>query len=298
MVSKLFVRAVFTGLLALTTAEAAMAAGGDSYDAQAGVKATNVQMVWHIDLAGVNLGKLGLSATLKGKEYSATSWLETRGIVNVFWDSRIDADSRGVIEAGVMVPESYNSDYKGAKSTQKVALAFTGGFPAKLIAVPEYDLNRFPVSDEQKKGTVDPLSGMILAIAGVTVSADAPCGTTIPVFDGKRRYNVNMKFRHEVMVDEGKHGYRGPALECALEYEQIAGFKPQLDPEDRSMPQTLAWVIPVKRTDDPSKLIYMPVKIWAETAFGTAMAMARHMKVNDAEPQSTLAAVHRNNEGE
>jgi hypothetical protein len=265
----------------------ALAAGGESYDA--GAKATNVQVVWHIDLAGVNLGKLGLSATLKGNDYSATSWLETRGIVNVFWESRIDADSRGLINAGKMIPEVYNSDYKGAKSTQTVNLAFAGGFPAKLIAIPEYDLNRFPVTEEQKKDTVDPLSGMVLAISGVTVTSDAPCGTTIPVFDGKRRYDVKFKFRHNVDVDEGKHGYRGPALECAMEYHQIAGFKPQLDPEDRDMPEIYAWLAPVKRVDDPSKQIYMPIKIWAETAFGTAMAQARHLKVNDAVPQSSLA---------
>jgi hypothetical protein len=287
MVSKSFVSTV-AGLF-LASMGSALAAGGDSYDAQAGVKATNVQVVWHIDLAGVNLGKLGLSATLKGEDYSATSWLETRGIVNVFWESRIDADSRGVIAAGKMVPEAYNSDYKGAKSTQKVNLAFTGGFPAKLIAIPEYDLKRFPVTEEQKKDTVDPLSGMILAIAGVTVSSDSPCGKTIPVFDGRRRYDVNMKFRHNVNVDEGKHGYRGPALECALEYNQIAGFKPQLDPEDRDMPEIYAWFAPVQRADDPTKQIYMPIKIWAETAFGTAMAQARHLKVNDAVPQPSLA---------
>jgi hypothetical protein len=130
---------------------------------------------------------------------------------------------------------------------------------------------------------------MVLAIAGVTVAADSPCGSTIPVFDGRRRYDVNLKFRHNVNVDEGKHGYRGPALECAMEYKQIAGFKPQLDPEDRDMPEIYAWLAPVKRVDDPSKQIYMPIKIWAETAFGTAMAQARHLKVNDAVPQSSLA---------
>jgi hypothetical protein len=285
MMMKKALLATATAILIATPATSTFAAGGDSYDAQAGVKATTVEVVWHLFLAGIDLGKIGLSSTLKGNEYSANSWLETRGVINLFWESRIDADTRGVIEGGRMTPELYNSDYKGPRSTQKVALAYTSGFPAKLIAVPEYDLNRFPVTEEQKKGTIDPLSGMIFAIAGVSVADGAPCGTTIPIFDGKRRYNVNMTYRSQVQVDDGKHGYRGPALECELEYEQIAGFKPQLDPEDRAMPPVFAWLAPVQRSDDPSRQIYLPVKIWSDTAFGTAEALARHLKVDNAPPQ-------------
>lgn len=289
MLSKsLLAFAACTALAALPVT--ALAAGGDSYDTQAGVKATNVQVVWHIDLAGVDLGKLALSAILKGDEYTASSWLETGGVVNWFWESRIDADSRGVFGSGKVVPEAYNSDYKGAKSKQKVALSYANGFPGQLTAIPEYDLKRFPVTEEQKEGTIDPLSGMVLGISAVTATEASPCGTAIPVFDGRRRYNVNFTYRHNVEVDEGKHGYRGPALECELQYEQIAGFKPQLeDAKDREVPKIYAWLAPVKR-EDSDKAVLIPIKIWASTGFGTATAVARHIKINDAAPKSAMAA--------
>ncbi|NWH07722.1 MAG: DUF3108 domain-containing protein [Alphaproteobacteria bacterium] len=276
--------------LALTTAlifegAGAWAAGGSAEDAASGLKPTNVQIVWGVYVGGISLGKVTFSGNLLGGEYSAYSQLQTGGIVNAFWESRIQADSRGKI-TNVMIPEIYASDTVSERASQKVGLNYVNGFPAELIANPAYDLKRFPVTEEQKKGTVDPLSGMMLAIAGVTVDTGNPCGTKIPVFDGRRRYDINLSFAKPVTIDEGKHGYRGPALECEMEYDQIAGFKPNLDPDKPALPKIHAWLAPVGRPDAPDKPIYLPLKIWAETDFGVAVANARHIKINGTLPDA------------
>ncbi|MBI1239963.1 MAG: DUF3108 domain-containing protein [Alphaproteobacteria bacterium] len=284
-----------TSILALVTAlslggasTGALAAGGGAADTEAGVKNTNLQLIWGLYLGGIALGKIGFNTTIDGPTYSAYSQLETQGIVNSFWESRIRADSTGEVREMRLVPKAYNSDYVSARSTQIVNLGYVDGFPARLTAEPEYDLKRFPVPDADKDGTVDPLSAMVYAVAGVTASEGAPCGTEIPVFDGRRRYNINLDYLQTVAVDH--EDYKGGALECTMEYEQIAGFKPNLDPDKRPFPTIHAILAPVERIDAPGMLAYIPLKVWAETAFGVAVANARHVTVNNAKPVPALAA--------
>ncbi len=273
---------------AMTAASPALAAGGETYDA--GAPATNIQVSWRVYLAGVVLGKINFAATLKGEEYSAQSTLETGGIVNAFWESRIMADSRGIIAGPRLVPVIYNSDTITQKSSQIVALGYTNGFPDKLTAEPAYDLTRFPVNDDEKRDTVDPLSAMVLAMSGVSTNDSQPCGAQLPVFDGRRRYNVNFTYKDIVTVNEGNHDYRGGAYLCEMEYVQLAGFKPNLDPEKRPLPKIYAWMVPAERTDVADARAYLPVKIWAETAFGQAVAQARYAMVNGATPPAILPA--------
>lgn len=281
---------LLTALAGASTAAVtgAHAAGGTAADAEAGVKTTNLQLVWGLYLGGIALGKIGFNTTIEGARYSAYSQLETQGIVNSFWESRIRADSSGEVRPMRLVPKAYNSDYVSERSTQIVNLGYVDGFPARLTAEPEYDLTRFPVPDAEKDGTIDPLSAMVFAVAGVTASEGEPCGTVIPVFDGRRRYNINLDYARTVPVDHAD--YRGGALECTMEYEQLAGFKPNLDPDKRPFPRIHALLAPIERVDEPGRLAYIPLKVWAETAFGVAVANARHVTVNNAKPVPALAA--------
>lgn len=267
----------------------AAAAGGGADDVRAGDQPTNVQIVWGVFLGGVKLGKISIAATLNGEDYSAVSQLETGGVVNAFWESKILADTRGVIRRA-MTPFAYNSDTLSERSNQKVNLGYTDGFPAELFADPPYDLARFPVTDAQKRGTLDPLSGIVFAVAGVSVSESDPCGTVIPVFDGRRRYDLELTYVRTTEVSDGDHGYRGPVLECEMEYKQIAGFKPNLDPEKRALPKIYTHLAAVPRVDEPARNVFLPLKIWAETDYGTATAIARHVKVNNVPPARPAGA--------
>jgi hypothetical protein len=242
---------------------------------------STVEFVWTVHLGGMTLGTVGFKGSFNGDTYSAVSRLKTSGVINSFYAAVIDAGSTGWLRGSHIEPTKYDSNYEGEKSKQRVALAYsTSGI--NLFADPAYDVKKYPVSDEQKKDTVDPLSGIVQTVAGVTVSENNPCGDTVQVFDGRRRYDMNMTFvsKEELSSDSG--GYSGPAALCEMEYKQIAGFKPNLN-KGKELPKIQVWFakFPAK-TGGPIREFVVPVKVQSETPFGMAVGNARNIAVDGA----------------
>jgi hypothetical protein len=205
------------------------------------------------------------------------SRLKTAGVVNSFYEAIIDANSTGQVAGTSLVPKQYNSMTNNEKQNQKVDLTYTPG-GIDLFADPPYNINRFPVSDDQKRGTLDPLSGIVFSLSGVSQSASKPCGDTVRVFDGRRRYDIELKFEGQDNVKS--EGYSGPATKCTVVYKQIAGFKPNLN-KGKSLPTITAWFATMESSSGgPVKKFVIPVKIMTETPYGVALGHARKITVD------------------
>ena len=196
-----------------------------------------IQLVWTVFLGGINLGTVGIKSSFSGDSYSAVSRLKTAGIVNSFYESVIDASSIGTITGNTLLPRQYDSSYNGEKSDQKVSLAYAAN-GIQLFSDPPYDVNRFPVSEEQKLRTLDPLSGIVYSLAGISITAQKPCGETVRVFDGRRRYDVELTFVGK--ADVSSSGYSGETIKCLMQYKQVAGFKPNLN-NGNALPTITVW---------------------------------------------------------
>jgi hypothetical protein len=53
---------------------------------------------------------------------------------------------------------------------------------------------------------------------------DAACQHSLPVFDGRRRYDLKLAFKRIERVKADK-GFAGPALVCAVTFQPIAGHR-------------------------------------------------------------------------
>src|SRR5262245_3141649 len=154
---------------------------------------STIQLVWQVYLGGFNLGNIGIKSSFNGTTYSAVSRLKTAGVVNSFYEAVIDATSTGSVAGSGLKPEKYDSNTNNEKQTQRVALAYTTS-GIELFSDPPYNTNKYPVTEEKKRGTRDPLSGLVMSLSGVSRTADKPCGDTVRVFDGRRRYDVELTF--------------------------------------------------------------------------------------------------------
>lgn len=245
---------------------------------------SSVQLVWTVFLGGFNLGTVGIKSSFTGQSYSAVSRLKTAGVVNSFYEAVIDASSVGAVAGSALKPEKYDSNYTGEKSEQKVSLAYMGG-GIQLFSNPAYDVNRYPVSDDQKRNTLDPLSGIVFALSGISVTPQKPCGETVRVFDGRRRYDVELKYVGKDNIS-ASGGYSGPVVKCEMEYKQIAGFKPNLN-KGNALPVINLWLATFETKDGgPVKSFVVPVKLMAETPYGAAIAHARKITI-DGEQKSS-----------
>lgn len=250
----------------------------------AGGPTSSVQLVWQVYLGGFNLGNVGIKSSFNGNSYSAVSRLKTAGVVNSFYEAIIDANSVGTVGAGALTPKKYMSNTVNEKQSQKVDLTYTAS-GIELEAQPAYNTSRFPVSEDQKRGTLDPLSGLVYSLSGVSLSAAKPCGDTVRVFDGRRRYDIELKpAGAENVKSDG--GYSGPAQKCTVVYKQLAGFKPNLN-KGKSLPAINVWFAKMETSaGGPVKTFVVPVKIMTETPYGVALAHARKITIDGTQKTS------------
>ncbi len=277
-------RAFYVLLAALPLSGTARAAGGSGAETPSQPGST-VQMAMTLYAGGVTLGKVDMNLTIRGNDYHVVSNLQTGGVVNAFWQSEIQATSNGTVAPHSFHPALYDSFYTGrSDKKQEVSLTYDANGPIRLFADPPYSTTGYEVSPAQQKGTFDPISAITYLVSGVGAAADNACGVTLPVFDGRRRYDVEITRVKDTTVSMDNGLYKGHALLCQLKYKQLAGYKPKVIKEGASFPLINAWV-----TTFPSAVTgrnyVIPLRVWADTSYGVIAAVTTSVKIDGTAPK-------------
>ena len=266
-------------LASLTLSPPVFGAGGEATDRT--TPASTLDLSYDLFVGGIPLGKVAMSTRLQGTDYKAISTLETAGIVNAFWQSKIEAASNGLVEQGDVRPALYDSYSQNRNAERRqVTLTFGPEGPKSLFSDPPYPETRYAVTEDQQRRTLDPLSAAVFLTTSINAQNAKPCETVAPVFDGRRRYDVSLRFVRtaDVKMDNGL--YRGPVSVCQVRYNQIAGYQQTLVQQGKKLPDIFAWVTPVRSRFDPSRQYMLPLRVWAETEYGIVVALASSAKVD------------------
>jgi len=278
-------RSALLALLALPVCTPAFAAGGQAADAPAQAS-SQLSMALTLYAGGITLGKVDMDATIRGDQYHVVSNLETSGIVNAFWQAQIQATSSGKISGKTFEPalyDSFDTNHSGKK--QEVSLTYEKDAPVRMYANPTFKTNGYEVKPEQQKDTFDPLSAVIYITSGVGAKADNPCEVVAPVFDGRRRYNIEITKVKDTTIKMDNGLYKGKGLLCEMKYKQLAGFKPKIIKENASFPKINAWIATFPSAL-PGRTYVVPLRVWADTEYGTVAAVATSLKVDGKTPAS------------
>lgn len=270
---------VGAALASLTLSPPSFGAGGETVDRT--TPASTLELSYDLYVGGIALGKVAMSARFQGADYKAISTLETSGIVNAFWQSKIEAASNGLVRQGDVRPALYDSYSQNRKEERRqVTLTFGPEGPKSLFSDPPYPEARYPVSEELQRKTLDPLSAAVFLTNSGNAPNAKPCEAVAPIFDGRRRYDVALRFvkKADVRMDNGL--YRGPVSVCEVHYNQIAGYQQTLVQQGKKLPEMFAWVTPVRSRLDPSRQFMLPLRVWAETEYGIVVALASSAKVD------------------
>ena len=278
-------RSVAFSLLGLPLCSPAFAAGGESADTPA-APASQLNLALTLYAGGITLGKVDMDATIRGDQYHVVSNLETSGVVNAFWQAQIKATSNGRIGPKSLEPALYDSfDTNHSGKRQEVSLTYENGAPVRLFADPKFPTKGYDVKPEQQKATFDPLSAVIYITSGIGADAGNPCGVVAPVFDGRRRYNIEFTKVKDTTVKMDNGLYKGKALLCEMKYKQLAGFKPKILKENASFPKINAWIATFPSAV-AGRTYVVPLRVWADTDYGTVAAVATSLKVDGVAPKS------------
>lgn len=179
-----------------------------------------------------------------------------------------------------LTPAEYDSFYqRGSSRKERVKVTFAEADPA-VEADPPYNLTRYPVTTAQKKEAMDPLSAVTLILTGVKADPANPCGTVAPVFDGRRRYNIEFTYLKDGKPDVDTVLGKGQAHLCRIRYHQIAGFKPKIMKEGQSFPPIYGWFVDVPSPGAPNGHYVIALRVWASTGWGTVAASLSQLQVD------------------
>jgi hypothetical protein len=256
-----------------------LGAGGEGSDDK--TPASTLDLAYDLYAGGIPLGRVGMSAHFQGADYKAVSTVETRGIVNAFWQSKIEAASNGRLSSGRVQPALYDSYSQNRKAERRqVTLTFGPEGPKSLFSDPPYPESRYPVPETQQKQTLDPLSAVIFLTSAMSANNAKPCDAVAPIFDGRRRYDVALSYVKKTNVKMDNGLYSGPALVCQVHYNQIAGYQQTIIEQGKKLPAIYAWVAEIPSKSDPTRHFMLPLRVWAETEYGLVVALASQAKLD------------------
>ena len=196
----------------------------------------------------------------------------------------IDATVNGGISAHSVSPAIYDSYSRNRSNPlQRVIVTFGNDIPT-IFADPVYDTTKYPVSEAQKKDAVDPMSAATSIFTGAKADEKHPCGTSAQVFDGRRRYDLNLTYLKDEPVTLSNGLFNGSAHLCEIHYNAIAGYPQRLVSNRRAPPKIFADFVDIPAPGTPSGHFMVAVKLWSTLSLGTVTVTLDAIKVDGATP--------------
>jgi hypothetical protein len=247
-----------------------------------------LEVSYSLSFWDIDFGHIQYADTLKGNSYSASAHFETAGMMGFFWKSVIDATADGGVSGHAVSPALYDSysRYRD-RPLQQVKLTYENN-DATVLFDPPVDLIRFPVTREDRRDAIDPMSALISMLVGGSADAKTPCGAGAQIFDGRRRYDVRFTYVKDERLSLGHGLYEGGAHLCELKFVPIAGYPQRLVMQRRDPPKMFADFIDLPAAGTPNGRYVVPVKVWAELSLGTVTATLDTIKLDNA-PLGTAA---------
>jgi uncharacterized protein DUF3108 len=232
---------------------------------------TRITANYGVYWAGLHFGDVRVDITVRGSEYELKGDGQSSGVGGLIYKWSGGTTSAGKLGRAGPQPSLYTFSYAGGKKHGETRIAFSGGAVSDVAMLPKKRPNPklIPVTKEQLRGVLDPMTGALLRSRPDLPGADPRiCDETIPVFDGKLRFNLVLEPRQQTRVErKTPDGYAGPAAVCGVKFVPISGFRPGdrgIDFMTAHADEIEVWLVPL-----PGTALYLPYRISVPTAFGS-----------------------------
>jgi hypothetical protein len=258
----MFVLAVRRSLRLLLLIAAAMSALPAAARAQGKLEAR-----YEASIAGIPIGKGTWVIDIADSRYTAAASGATTGLIRAFTGGQGTSAAHGTMHAGAPVNSTFASTIATGRKTDEVRLTVANGVVKESSVDPplETEPERIPLTDEHRKGILDPMTASLLRTPGTGEPlAPEACQRTVAIFDGRLRYDLRLAFKRMDRVKADK-GYEGPVVVCAVNFTPIAGFIPSRAAIRYLIKQhdIEAWLAPIAGTR-----VLVPYRVQGPTPIG------------------------------
>jgi len=267
-------------LLAVQIAVACLV-GGVSFAEDTDRATTRITANYGVYWTGLHFGDVRLLMTVRNADYElkGDGKFSVMGGLIYHWEG--GTMSSGKLGQSGPQPSLYTLSYSGGDKHGNVRISFSEGAVSNVSTLPEKRPNpkNIPVTLEQLRGVLDPMTGAFLRLRPNVSEGDLRiCDETIPVFDGKLRFNIVLEPKQQTMVEaKTPDNYSGLAAVCGVKFVPISGYRS----DNRAIRYMSshsdaieAWLVRV-----PSTSFYLPYRISIPTAFGAGSGEMLSLRV-------------------
>lgn len=245
--------------------------------------AASVVGTYNVTLGGMRIGIGGLRANVANNVYTATATVRFAGLARLIADGRGSATSAGSLVGGKVLPNRYSISTSSGRYVQSVRMSMIGGTVRLLTIdpVPHIRPDAVPVTPNDRRGIVDPVGALVMPVPGKgDMLVPASCNRTLPVFDGRQRYDVSLTFdRTETVQPDASaaSSYSGPVIVCRARYRAIAGHRPMTEnvKQLEASRDLEVWLAPMS-----GARVLVPWKILAGTSSGRIVIEATQLAMD------------------
>jgi len=231
-----------------------------------------------LSVNSILLGTFTWRAQIGASDYSANALGRASGIFSMLLNGEGTVSVKGMVKDGRLQSVSYTSAFtRGDNDKANVQMLIDGGRVRDLkIEETDPDTDRIPVTDTHKQDITDPLTALLIPASAVDPMAGQACDRKLSIFDGRRRFDLDMSFRRNDKAMPEK-GYSGPALVCAVKFTPVAGHRASsplltflIEGRDIEI-----WFVPVAGTR-----VLAPVRLSIASAIGTMLLRADQFEIS------------------
>ncbi|MFG1462435.1 DUF3108 domain-containing protein [Xanthobacter sp. DSM 24535] len=228
---------------------------------------------YSLSVGGVEIGRATLVAEATGTNYEIAATGRITGVLRAVSSGKGSVAARGALGLGKVVPQVFAVAAEAGGKAEGVRFAVVNNMVRELAVEPPIKPlpDRVEITDANMTNIIDPMSGAFVYVPGtVDLISAAACDRSIPVFDGRQRYDISLTYLRTEQVKLPK-GYTGPAVVCRAAYTPVAGHRPtrytvKYMQENKEM---YVWLVPVAGTR-----LLAPFKVSVATMIGTALLEA------------------------
>jgi hypothetical protein len=233
-----------------------------------------------ITMTGIPVGEIAWLVDIGEKTYAIAANGKASGVLSIFINGEGAVETRGTVVSGRLVPSSFTSNITDDDGTILLNLNFADDTVTETITPePPRRKDRLPVSGDDRRGVIDPLSAVLLPQASSSDPlAPVTCNRLLAIYDGRRRYNLVLSYARldKFVVPPG---YSGAALVCGVILEPIAGYRAdsllvKYAAHKRDME---LWFVPIAGT-----VLVAPVRVVMPTLIGTLKIEANQFEAQAA----------------
>lgn len=228
------------------------------------------QLDYRVHVGGVAVLDARAELTLAEGRYTVQVNAATDGFLGRMFPWESQSLSVGMVRPDGVTPIRHTQTgvLRGAPRAVTLDYGPDGSVRTQVSPPPEEE-DRDPVPEALSRRTRDPLSGVVeMLLAGLQGEG---CRRTVPIYDGRRRYDMMFADRGMTMVGASRHSvFSGAARQCQVSYKPVAGYerRPRQSFWQRGggreeRPPVDVWIAPVDGAGPP-----LPVRLETDSGFG------------------------------